>query len=140
GVQIHPNFNNRKCMDVAGNVRRNGTPVQIFDCNGSSAQRWNIARGTTRVQLTGTNFCLDAGLPSQFGNGDKLKIWQCIDSIPAQIWDYTNQNQIRLRATERRRRNTQCVDLPFGRTFNGNRLQTFQCFPGNGNQVWTTTS
>jgi hypothetical protein len=45
-------------------------------------------------------------LASQFGNGDKLKIWQCIDSIPAQIWDYTNQNQIRLRATERRRRST----------------------------------
>ncbi|EDQ98210.1 carbohydrate-binding module family 13 protein, partial [Laccaria bicolor S238N-H82] len=138
GVQIHPNFNTKKCMNVAGNRRQNGTPVQIFDCNGSPAQRWNIFRGTTRVQLTGTNFCLDAGSPNQFRNGDKLKIFRCIDSIQAQIWDYTNQNQIRLKATESRR-NPQCVDLPRGQSFNGNQLQTFQCSNRNPNQIWTTT-
>ncbi|EDR03633.1 carbohydrate-binding module family 13 protein, partial [Laccaria bicolor S238N-H82] len=139
GVQIHPNSNNTKCMDVAGNIRQNGTPVQIFDCNGSSGQRWNITRGLTKVQLAGTNFCLDAGLPNLFGNGDRLKIWQCIDTIPAQTWAYTNQNQILLLATEPSI-NPQCVDLPDGQTFNGNQLQTFQCSPLYANQIWTTTS
>ena len=29
GVQIHPNGNNAKCLDVKGDVLANGTPVQM---------------------------------------------------------------------------------------------------------------
>ena len=32
-----------------------------YDCNETNAQRWLITRGNTKVQLAGTNFCLDAG-------------------------------------------------------------------------------
>lgn len=30
-----------------------------YDCNGVQGQRWTINRGSTKVQVAGTNFCLD---------------------------------------------------------------------------------
>jgi len=32
-----------------------------YDCNGTGAQRWLIRRGSTKVRVANTNFCLDAG-------------------------------------------------------------------------------
>ncbi|KAH6885094.1 hypothetical protein BKA70DRAFT_1574559 [Coprinopsis sp. MPI-PUGE-AT-0042] len=64
---IHPGSNNLnlgKCLEVRGAVFANGTPVQIYDCNGTPAQNWILNRGSTKVQLAGTSFCLDAGSSS----------------------------------------------------------------------------
>ncbi|KAL0953126.1 hypothetical protein HGRIS_004395 [Hohenbuehelia grisea] len=91
-VQLHPNFNRGKCLDVSGNIRRNGQPVQIYDCNGTGAQNWVINLANTKVQLAGTNFCLDAG--NNPGNNIKMKIWQCYDNLPAQAWYYTDDRRI----------------------------------------------
>ncbi|KAF9556548.1 hypothetical protein CPC08DRAFT_91192 [Agrocybe pediades] len=74
-VSIHPNGNN-KCLDVRAATYANGTSVQIYDCNGSGAQKWVINRGSnTSIRASGTNFCLDAG--SSPANGVGMKIWQC---------------------------------------------------------------
>lgn len=87
-----------------------------YDCNGTPAQTWTIAPGETKVQLTGTNFCLDAGssayIVSGFlypdiqlitytfnaapGNGVGLKIWQCYAGLAAQQWYLTDDNRIAL--------------------------------------------
>jgi len=32
-----------------------------YNCNGTPAQEWIITKYNTKVQLAGTNFCLDAG-------------------------------------------------------------------------------
>ncbi|KAF8890492.1 ricin B lectin domain-containing protein [Infundibulicybe gibba] len=80
-VALHPNGNQAKCLDVRGAVYANGTPVQIYDCNGTPAQRWVITSGPTRVALAGTPYCLDAG--STPGNNVGMKIWQCFDNLPA---------------------------------------------------------
>jgi len=128
-VPIHPNGNTAKCLDVRGNVQKNGTPVQIYDCNGTAAQKWRIAAGGTYVTLDGTNFCLDAG--SKPGNGVGMKIWQCYAALPAQTWDYTQNKHLQLAGTG------QCLDLPNGSTVNSNQVQTWQCSAGNKNQIWT---
>jgi hypothetical protein len=48
--------------------------TSISDCVSNGAgQRWNVQRGSTSVQLAGTNYCLDAG--SNHSNGVKGKIW-----------------------------------------------------------------
>ena len=93
-----------------------------YDCNGTPAQRWLINRGSTKVQLAGMNFCLDAGssasshsrlLNFRFSlsdsdfpfeielligpaNGVALKIWQCYDNLPAQQWYFTDDSRIAL--------------------------------------------
>ncbi|KAF9473924.1 G-X-X-X-Q-X-W domain-containing protein [Pholiota conissans] len=126
---LHPDYTVQKCIDVRGAVFANGTPVQIYDCNGTPAQNWVLTRGGTKVQLAGTNFCLDAG--SSPANGVGLKIWQCYDNLPAQQWYYTLDNRIALEAKGF------CTDLPNGNQANANQLQTWQCTDNNQNQVWT---
>lgn len=126
---IHPMGDPSKCVDVKGNVQADGTPVQIFDCNGSGAQQWLITRGNTQVQLAGTNFCLDAG--SDIGNGVGMKIWQCFTGLPQQSWFYTDDDRIAVT------NHGQCLDVTNGITTNGNQLQTFQCTDNDVNQFFT---
>ena len=61
--QWHP------CANVCLPVRRDSSshkndrmPARrSYDCNGTPAQSWNLERGSTKVRLDGTDFCLDAG-------------------------------------------------------------------------------
>ncbi|RDB27191.1 Extracellular exo-alpha-L-arabinofuranosidase [Hypsizygus marmoreus] len=131
-VAIHPNGNTAKCVDVRGAIFLNGTPVQIHDCNKTAAQKWVVRRGDTKVQLKGTNFCLDAGLSP--ANGVGMKIWTCHDNLPAQAWYYTEDNRIALAGKGL------CLDLPNGVLTNSNQLQTWKCTDKDNFQVWTTTS
>ncbi|KAF8999269.1 ricin B lectin domain-containing protein [Cyathus striatus] len=127
---IHPDFDHiDKCLDVRGAKLENGTPVQIYDCNGTPAQNWYINRGSTKIQLANTNFCLDAG--SNPGNGIGMKIWQCYDNLPAHQWWFTDDNRIALQGKG------QCLDLRNGKLTNGNQVQTWQCTDFNTNQIWT---
>ncbi|EIM22544.1 hypothetical protein E3Q22_04355 [Wallemia mellicola] len=130
GVAIHPNGDTSKCVDVAGASFGNGTPVQIYDCNGTDAQKFVIRKGQTSVKVANRNFCLDAG--SNPGSGIKAKIWQCYDGLPAQNFWYTGDNRIAVTGQG------QCLDLTDGRKANGNVLQTWQCYDNNLNQVWNT--
>ncbi|RXW16373.1 hypothetical protein EST38_g9483 [Candolleomyces aberdarensis] len=127
-IQLHPNWNWGKCLDVRGAVFANGTPVDIFDCNGTPAQNWIINPGSTKVQLADTNFCLDAGdWPS---SGTQLKIWTCYNNLPAQQWWYTDDKRIALQGRGF------CLDLTNGGTWNYNVMQIWNCTPNNQNQVW----
>ncbi|KAL1663665.1 carbohydrate-binding module family 13 protein [Schizophyllum commune] len=128
GQVLHPNGNTGKCLDVQGNVQANGTPVEIYDCNGTGAQKWVLSRGHTSVRLAGTNYCLDAG--TNIGNEVGMKIWQCYDGLAQQTWYYTDDNRI---AVENK---GQCLDLTGGRLDNGNQVQTWTCTDGNTNQIW----
>ncbi|KAF8190562.1 G-X-X-X-Q-X-W domain-containing protein [Pholiota molesta] len=160
GVEIHPTSDDTKCLDVRGAQFENGTPVQIYDCNETNAQKWFFTQGSTKVRVANTNFCLDAG--SQPANGVGLKIWECFDGLAAQQWNYTVQNQIRLQShgkctsssaraafeydacivllliiTPNLSFTGQCVDLTKGVLTNGNQVQTWGCGPaGNQNQIW----
>jgi len=128
GAPIFPNFNRKKCIDVRGGALANGTPVQIYDCNDTAAQRFELSFGTTQVRVKNTNFCLDAG--SNPGNGVRMKIWQCYDNLPAQRWHLTQDWRIALEGRGL------CLDLPGGNTANGNVLQTWTCGDYNNNQAW----
>ncbi|KAG6828382.1 hypothetical protein H0H92_008182 [Tricholoma furcatifolium] len=130
-VNLNPNGNTAKCMDVRGAVYENGTPVQIYDCNGTGAQKWVLQRGPTSVNVEGTDFCLDAGSSPASGVG--LKIWTCYEGLAAQTWYYTDDNRIALE------NQGQCVDLTNGVLTNSNQLQTWLCTNNDLNQVWTTT-
>ncbi|KAL0947890.1 hypothetical protein HGRIS_010525 [Hohenbuehelia grisea] len=126
---ISPKGQPNKCLDVRGNVQANGTPVQIYDCNGTGAQKWVITRGGQQIKLSGTNYCLDAG--SKPASGIKMKIWQCYDNLPAQQWTYLPDDFIRLTNTD------QCLDLTDGKLSNSNPVQTWQCAGHGRNQLWS---
>ncbi|KAH6871958.1 carbohydrate-binding module family 13 protein/putative endo-1,3-beta-glucanase, partial [Coprinopsis sp. MPI-PUGE-AT-0042] len=137
GWPLHPNNNTNKCLEVRGGVFTNGTPVQIYDCNGSEAQRWLYNWGPTindlSLRLAHTDFCLDAGsnfLPQP--NGNKLKIWACDSSLPQQRWIGIGTNTIKLADVQF----GICLDLTEGILDNGNVVQTWECSANNANQVW----
>ena len=48
-----------------------------YDCNGTQAQRWIINRGSTKVQIAGTNFCLDAGTSQWFNLSAIIELIIC---------------------------------------------------------------
>ncbi|WP_411111870.1 ricin-type beta-trefoil lectin domain protein [Streptomyces sp. c-19] len=74
------------CLDVQGAGKTNGTPVQIYTCNGSAAQQWTIEGGEEDLHLRNVNSfkCLDvAGNAS--ANGTKVQITDCY-STKGQSW------------------------------------------------------
>ncbi|MFI6485906.1 glycosyl hydrolase [Nonomuraea sp. NPDC050663] len=114
-----------KCVDVAGSATANGTAVQLYDCNGTGAQRWSIgADGTVRA----LGKCLDVAGQGT-ANGTLLQIWDC-NGGGAQQWSATSAGQLR------NPRSGRCLDVPGGNTANGTRLQIWDC-NANAWQRWT---
>ncbi|MFF7439063.1 ricin-type beta-trefoil lectin domain protein [Streptomyces sp. NPDC008122] len=75
-----------KCLDVQGGGKTNGTPVQIFTCNGSAAQKWELQGNEEDLHLRNINAnkCLDvAGNAS--ANGTKVQITDCY-TTKGQSW------------------------------------------------------
>ncbi|WP_374227554.1 ricin-type beta-trefoil lectin domain protein [Streptomyces sp. AC627_RSS907] len=74
------------CLDVAGGGKTNGTPVQIYTCNGGAAQQWTLEGSEDDLHLRNVNSqkCLDvAGNAS--ANGTKIQISDCYKS-KGQSW------------------------------------------------------
>ncbi|MGW2251393.1 RICIN domain-containing protein [Kitasatospora sp. NPDC001660] len=80
------NFATNKCLDVVGNngPPQNGTRVEIWTCNGGSNQKWQFttASGKTRLQLAGTNLCLDMNTPR---GTSASQVWECNLTWPQQF-------------------------------------------------------
>ncbi|MEU0523358.1 ricin-type beta-trefoil lectin domain protein [Streptomyces niveus] len=62
-----------KCVDVAGGSTANGAAVQLYDCNGSAAQQWDVASDGTIRALGKCLDVKDAGT----ANGSVLQLWSC---------------------------------------------------------------
>jgi hypothetical protein len=69
-------------MEVAAASTANGAKVQLFDCNGSNAQKWTVS-GPQLINV-GANKCLDATNNSS-ANGNQLQIWSCTNGAN-QAW------------------------------------------------------
>ncbi|MFJ5259843.1 glycosyl hydrolase [Streptomyces sp. NPDC088387] len=101
-----------KCIDVAGGNTTNGTPVQLNDCNGSTAQTWTVATDNT---LRALGKCLDV-TGQGTTNGTPLQLWDCNGS-GAQRWTTETDGHLRNPQSGR------YLDAPGGNTANGTRLQ-----------------
>jgi len=114
-----------KCVDVAGASSANGTPVQLYDCNGSTAQRWTVV-GDGSIRALGK--CLDVTSGST-ANGAKVQLWDCNGS-GAQRWTVSGARDIVNIAANK------CLDVTDNSSANGARLQIWEC-GGTANQKWT---
>ena len=115
-----------KCVDVAAAGTANGTPVQLYDCNGTNAQRWTIG-GDGSIRALGK--CLDVPGGST-ANGAKLQLWDCNGS-GAQRWAVSGARDIVNIAADK------CLDVTDNNSANGTRLQIWTC-AGTANQKWNT--
>ncbi|MFE4258788.1 lectin [Streptomyces sp. NPDC056883] len=116
-----------KCVDVAGAATASGTPVQLYDCNGTAAQRWSVGTDGT-IRALGK--CLDVASGGT-ADGTPVQLWECNGSA-AQRWAVpAAQDIVNPQANK-------CLDASGGSSANGTRLQIWTC-TGAANQKWTVT-
>jgi glucosylceramidase len=113
-----------KCADVAGGNSANGTAVQLYDCNGTSAQSWT-ASGTT-LQALGK--CMDV-TSAGTANGTQVQLYDC-NGTAAQSWTRGPGNELVNSGSGK------CLDATGPSSANGTRLQIWSC-TGAANQQWT---
>ncbi|MFE3936142.1 ricin-type beta-trefoil lectin domain protein [Streptomyces goshikiensis] len=113
------------CVDNDGESTADGNRVQIWPCNGTSAQQFEIRDdGTLRVQ----GKCLDAARGATV-NGTPLQIWHC-NGTSAQQFLPRADGSVYNPASGR------CLDLPGDDTTRGRQLQLYDC-NRSFSQRWT---
>ena len=112
------------CLDVRGANNADGTPVQVYTCNGTGAQTWTL---TSSNQLQSLGKCLDVS-GAGTANGTKVQLWTC-NGTGAQAWthqsngEYINTNS------------GKCLDdTGFGGV--GTQVQIWAC-GDSSNQQWS---
>ncbi|MET8995104.1 ricin-type beta-trefoil lectin domain protein [Amycolatopsis sp. NPDC004169] len=113
-----------KCIDVAGASSTNGTAVQVYDCNGSSAQQWTVGTDGT-IRALGK--CLDVTGQST-ADGAQLQLWDC-GGTANQRWAANAAKDLVGAGSNK------CVDATGNSSANGTRLQIWTC-TGAANQKW----
>ncbi|MFK4108914.1 ricin-type beta-trefoil lectin domain protein [Streptomyces sp. NPDC002176] len=115
-----------KCLDVAGGSSANGTAVQLYDCNGSTAQQWTVAADGS-IKALGK--CLDV-VSASTANGAKVQLYDC-NGTGAQRWSYNaGTGDVVNSAADK------CLDVTDNSSANGARAQIWSC-TGAANQKWT---
>ncbi|GAA2685111.1 ricin-type beta-trefoil lectin domain protein [Actinoplanes palleronii] len=114
-----------KCADVAGGVTTNGTAVQLYTCNGSTAQQWTRASDGT---LRSLGKCLDIVGPST-ADGTLAHLWDCHTGT-SQQWTYDSASQHLVNTYSGK-----CLDVKDNTSADGTRLQVWTCGTG-ANQKW----
>ncbi|MFD8979461.1 RICIN domain-containing protein [Streptomyces sp. NPDC059564] len=108
-----------KCLDVENSGTNDGSPVQVYWCNGTSAQQWQVWADDHGLHLRSvvSQKCLDVS-NNDAANGTRIQIWTC-NSSPAQTWEYN------LRAT------TSLMNVGTGKCLD---LHTYE--PGYDSWLW----
>ncbi|WP_440072192.1 RICIN domain-containing protein [Streptosporangium sp. OZ121] len=119
--------NSGKCVDARAAATANGTVVQQYACNGTTAQLW-------RFQPTSGGF-------HRVGNGNnEAQAWDVTnvstaDSAPIQLWSYSGGNNQQWQAVEEpggfyhfvNRHSGKCLDVPGASTGDSVQLQQYTC-------------
>jgi hypothetical protein len=117
-----------KCLDDWRQSSSNGSVVDLFTCNTTSAQQWNINSNGTIENANGK--CLD-NWQAKSVNGNPIRIYTCSASDVAEQWKTTG-NILENPKTSK------CVEDPAATATNGTRLELYAC-NGNKDEVWTAT-
>ena len=119
-------------MDNYGNSSDpNTAKVDIWDCNGSAAQRWTIGSNGT-LQING--LCMDA-LGGQPVAGAKVGLYTCNGGANQQ-WTPQADGTLKNGMQSPTYPNGLCLDDPAYNSTNGTQLKIYEC-NGGANQKWT---
>ncbi|MFC1436702.1 ricin-type beta-trefoil lectin domain protein [Streptacidiphilus sp. N1-10] len=116
-----------KCVDVAGASSANGTAVQLYTCNGTSAQQWTSSSGT--LQALGK--CMDVTAAGT-ANGTQVQLYDC-NGTAAQQWTHQSNGELVNTGSGK------CLDATGPSSADGTRLQIWTC-ADSANQQWTLSS
>ncbi|MFI6019458.1 RICIN domain-containing protein [Streptomyces sp. NPDC051287] len=112
-----------KCVDVASANSANGTAVQMYDCNGTTAQQWTVGSDNT---LRSLGKCMDLASAGT-ANGTKVQLYDC-NGTGAQVWQRGTGDTLVNPVSGK------CLDVTDKSTANGARLQIWTCAGGTNQQ------
>lgn len=112
------------CLDVSGASSADGTPVQVYGCNGTNAQTWTL---TSSNQLQALGKCLDVSAAGM-ANGTLVQLYTC-NGTGAQTWQHQSNGEYVNPNSEK------CLDdTGFGGS--GTHVQIWTC-TDSSNQQWS---
>ncbi|MFF4981268.1 PQQ-dependent sugar dehydrogenase [Streptomyces sp. NPDC001046] len=114
-----------KCLDVDNAQSTDGTKVQLWTCNTSSAQKWTLPGDGT---LRALGKCLDIS-GAATADGTRIQLWTC-NSTGAQTWTPHTDG------TLRNPQSGKCLDASGGTWNDGTPVHLWTCHTGP-NQKWT---
>ncbi|MFI1722450.1 ThuA domain-containing protein [Streptomyces sp. NPDC020489] len=116
---------NGKCLDVDNAGTADGTKIQLWTCNGTSAQSWTVGTDAT---LRALGKCLDVSGGGS-ADGTKIQLWTC-NGTGAQRWAPQSDG------TVRNPQSGKCLDASGGTWNDGTPVHLWTCHTGP-NQKWT---
>jgi len=117
-----------RCLDVPDADTDDGTPVQMWTCDGSREQNW-LAGPDETVRTLGK--CLDVE-DGGTDNGSAVQLFTCNGS-GAQHWRFTADHRLI------NPQSGKCLDVKDGKAEDGAGLQIWTCV-GNINQLWSRSA
>jgi streptogrisin C len=122
--EIVSNWNNR-CIDVPFSNFSDGVQLQMWDCNGTAAQRWTFTGGTIRAG----GKCMDVAWAATH-DGAAIQLANCSGNLAQQFVLSPAGDLVSVLANK-------CVDIKDWNWNQGARLQIWTC-AGTANQKWLT--
>lgn len=116
---------NGLCVDVRGAKRANSTPVQVYTCNGTTAQQWTVVQADSTLHALGKCMSINQGGTA---DGTTVDLYSC-NSTAAQV--FIPQSGGALYNPQ----SGKCLD-DTGYGGSGTQLQIWDC-TGNANQRWS---
>jgi hypothetical protein len=118
-TEFRSGLNDGRCLDVTGGSSSSGTFTQLWDCNGTPAQKWyRTAQQELRSALA-PHLCLDVSL-GDATPGTRVQIWEC-NGTPAQKWTFLGA-QVKSALGS-----NLCLDVFNGDPSLGTRVQIWEC-------------
>ncbi|MGN9775358.1 RICIN domain-containing protein [Micromonospora sp. H33] len=114
-----------KCLDVRNAATADGTQIQIWTCNGTTAQTWTVTPNST-IKALGK--CLDISGGGS-ADGTKIQLWTC-NGTGAQNWSAQADG------TVRNPQSGKCLDVSGNNSADGTAVHLWTCHTG-ANQKWT---
>lgn len=105
-----------KCVNVAGGGSVSGTPLDIYTCNESAAQNWNV-QGDGAIELNDKCMAVANG---QTANMTPVQLMDCNGS-PAQQWVFLPSGQLKNPHSNR------CLDVKDAEIKDGQPLIIYDC-------------
>ena len=112
------------CLDDANDSTTNGTKIDIYGCNDTNAQRWELS-GT---QMLNNGKCLDIVGSGSTADDTPVDLWDC-NGGANQVWQPQSNGELY------NPQSGKCLDDPGFNSTWGTQLQIYDCNDGT-NQQW----
>lgn len=116
-----------RCLDAYGRGTENGTKLNIYDCVGSSNQKWTT-RSDGSIVGVGSGRCVDV-VGGSTSNSARVQLWDCHGGSN-QKWSVNSRGEIVNTGSGR------CLDVYGQYTANSSEINIYDCV-GTGNQKWS---